>query len=62
MIDKQKGAAPIIELAKTDKGYDYRGYYFKRHKPAKAAPVAYNQENREKLWELSEDYLKAKVF
>lgn len=61
MIDKQKGAAPIIELAKTDKGYNYSGYYFKRHKPAKAAPIAYNKENREKLWELSEDYLKAKV-
>jgi hypothetical protein len=61
MIDKQQGAALIIELAKTDKGYDYNGYYFKRQKPAKAAPVAYNKENWEKLWELSEDYLKAKV-
>jgi hypothetical protein len=61
MIDQQKGAAPIIELASTEKGYDNSGIYFKRHKPAKAAPVAYNQENREKLWELSEDYVKAKV-
>jgi NAD(P)-dependent dehydrogenase (short-subunit alcohol dehydrogenase family) len=57
MIDQQKGAAPIIELASTEKGYDNSGIYFKRHKPAKAAPVAYNQENREKLWELSEGYI-----
>lgn len=61
MIDKQKGAAPIIELAKTDKGYDYNGYYFKRHKPAQAAPIAYKKENREKLWELSEGYVNEKI-
>ncbi len=57
MIDQQKGAAPVIELAETDKGYQYSGYYFKRHKPAKAAPVAYDEENRKRLWELSQAYL-----
>ena len=58
MIDQQKGAAPIIELAESDKGYQYSGYYFKRHKPVQAAPVAYKKENREELWESSERYIR----
>ena len=57
MIHQQKGGAPVWKLAEEQPGYIYNGRYFKELKPQEPAPIAYDEENRKNLWEMSEVYI-----
>ncbi len=61
MINQEKGAATVLHLAEEDINESINGQYFKNKKPHKPAPIAFDDEKKNKLWELSEAFTKDKL-
>ena len=58
MISPEKGAETMIYLATEPKLEQNSGQYFVKGKVAKTAPIAENEEARNKLWAISEKLVK----
>lgn len=58
MINKEKGAQTVLQLARESKGFEHNGEYFKDQKIQKPASIAFDENKRSRLWDLSEAFIK----
>lgn len=55
-ISAKKAAGYVLELAGSHINSAVSGKYFSKNKETAAAAVAYNERERKKLWQISEEY------